>query len=318
MKKNRLSDAMIEKIVLVANLYYKNKLSQQDIAKRLGVSRPWVSKLLSKADNLGIVKIEISSPLSGNSILEDRLMEKYGLSHAGVIDNTGDINDYVAMSAVNYFCAQVLPKDVVAVGWGNSVSRFVTKLLPLRLPKTQTVPLAGSFGTTFDTLPNYNVIELANRLGGTANVLHVPAFCSTREEYDALISNTHTQKILSMAETADIVIVGIGSFASSLLTRYDLLSPKDIKALEDNGAIGDIGLQFLDKNGQPVETDTTRRLVKADILKAAKNARCSIAFAEGEEKLSSIDAVLSNGLVNAFFTDQGTALALLSKDKTDK
>ena len=54
-KKN--NDTMTDRIILVATLYYKEKLSQQEIAKRLGVSRPWISKLLKKAEDLGLVKI---------------------------------------------------------------------------------------------------------------------------------------------------------------------------------------------------------------------------------------------------------------------
>lgn len=65
MNKNEHPDLMYDKIVLVANLYYKNNLSQREIANRLNISRPWVSKLLSRAEDLGIVKIKIDSPISG-------------------------------------------------------------------------------------------------------------------------------------------------------------------------------------------------------------------------------------------------------------
>ena len=70
MAKKETDDLMYNKILLAANLYYKNHFSQQEIAKRLNVSRPWVSKLLAKALELGIVKITIDSPLSGDSDLK--------------------------------------------------------------------------------------------------------------------------------------------------------------------------------------------------------------------------------------------------------
>ena len=40
MSKRESPDAMLDKMVLAATLYYKEKLSQQEIAKRLNVSRP--------------------------------------------------------------------------------------------------------------------------------------------------------------------------------------------------------------------------------------------------------------------------------------
>lgn len=79
MAKKETDDLMYNRILLAANLYYKNHFSQQEIAKRLNVSRPWVSKLLSKALELGIVKITIDSPLSGDSDLEEALQQKYNL-----------------------------------------------------------------------------------------------------------------------------------------------------------------------------------------------------------------------------------------------
>lgn len=311
MKINENKNIMEDKILLAANLYYKNHLSQQEIAKRLNVSRPWVSKLLSKAQDLGIVKVHINSPISGNSTLEAQLMESYGIPYVKVIPENQSSKDYIALAAVNYFISQIQPNDVIGIGWGNAISRFIDELVPLHMPDTQTVPLAGSFGTTFETLPNYSSIQLAEKLEGTANVLHAPAFCSSKEEYEALISNQTTKGLLTMAEHADIIVTGIGTFAASFLTRYHILSDADIQKLKDADAIGDIAMQFLSKDGRPIDLDLTRHLIKADIFKAKKNARSVLSIAEGREKAEIIHTVLSLHLVDAFFTSEETALALL-------
>lgn len=130
MKKKENPDNMLDKIVLVATLYYKNKLSQQEIAKKLSISRPWVSKLLSRAEDLGIVKIEINSPVTGNSQLEEALKEKYGLSYAGVISTKDQNRDYVAQAAADYFISQLKPKDIVGVGWGKPCPVLLKNCIP--------------------------------------------------------------------------------------------------------------------------------------------------------------------------------------------
>ncbi|MDD4372193.1 MAG: sugar-binding domain-containing protein [Anaerostipes sp.] len=313
MNKQDNIDPMNDKIMLVAKLYYENKLSQQEIANRLNISRPWVSKLLSKAEELGIVQITINSPYSGNPDLERRLKEKYNISHAGVINTTDKSVDNLSLAVVNYFISQIQPDDVIGISWGNAVSRFVNALFPLHFPNTQVVPLAGSFGTTFDTLPNYNSIQLANTIGGKANLLHIPAFCNSQEEYNALISNAQTQEILSLGEHSDLIIVGIGSLASSFMIRNNILSDENIQELKSADALGDIALQFLSSDGKRVETSFTKRLIKADIFKATEHARSVIAVAEGKEKLDIIDVALSLNVIDAFFTDEETALLLLSK-----
>ena len=56
----------------VAKYYYLDEYSQGDIAKLLNISRPQISRLLKRARELEIVKIEVSMPnnLQDNSISE--------------------------------------------------------------------------------------------------------------------------------------------------------------------------------------------------------------------------------------------------------
>ena len=309
MSKRESPEAMLDKMVLAATLYYKEKLSQQEIAKRLNVSRPWVSKLLSRAEDLGIVKIEIVSPLSGNSELERNLCEKYGLQHAGVADKKD--RDYVSLAAAQYFVSQLESNDVVGIGWGDAISRFLRELTPLHLPNVHTVPLAGSFGATKETLPNYHAIELARKLGGQPHLLHLPAFCGSQEEYDLLSESQMWNELRHMGEHADLAAVGIGTLFSSFLTRNQVLSEGEQKELAEAGAVGDVILHFLNEEGESVETELTKRLLRVDIAEVKKHARTVIAIAEGLEKLPVIRAALRCGLADSFFTDTETAEALL-------
>lgn len=316
MKKNDYhenNDSMMDKIILIANLYYKSKMSQQEIAKKLNISRPWVSKLLARAEELQIVKIEVASPFTGNSALERALMDKYLIPHVSVVKTEDNAKDYVALAAANYFISHLKPEDIVGVGWGNAVSRFVSQLHPLHFPDTQIVPLAGSFGSTFDILPNYNTIQLAEIIGGTANVLHTPATCSSLEEYETLMANQHTRDLIHMAEHADIVLVGIGTFETSIMPKYGILNDDEIDALKKKHALGDVALQYLDANGNRVDIDATRRMIKADIFEINNNSRITIGIAEGLNKTDIIDVALSLKLISAFFTDEQTALSLLEK-----
>ena len=142
-------------------------------------------------------------------------------------------------------------------------------------------------------------------------MLHIPAFCSSKEEYETLISNEHTRQILNLGEHADILLMGLGSFESTILTCYNILNDQEIAELKAAHAIGDVALQFLTREGETVETEATKHLIKADIFKAAKNARVSIGVADGLHKVQIIDVALNLKLVNSFFTDEETALALV-------
>ena len=154
MPKLENPELMHDKMVLIANLYYREKLSQAEIAKRLGISRPWVSRLLAKAEELGIVQIKINAPVSGVISLGERLQERFGLQFAAVVENTGESRDYVAAAAVNYFISKVKMDDVIGIGWGDTIFRFLQEVPKMQWPQVKIVPLSGSFGVTAETLPN--------------------------------------------------------------------------------------------------------------------------------------------------------------------
>ena len=311
--KKRNDDYNIDKMVLVSTLYYKNNLSQQEIAKKLNVSRPWISKLLKRAQDSGIVKISIQSPVDGNSPLEKILKDSYHLNFSKVISNHDSGKDYVSMAAANYFISIIQEKDTIGIGWGSAVSRFIQEMIAVHMNGVKTVPLAGSFGTTFETLPNYSAIQLAEKLSGTANLLHAPALCSSEEEYNTLMKNAAILQTIEMGEHSDIIVTGIGALGSSFITRNHILNEDSMKELENASVTGDILLQFFDKDSMPVAPGFAKNIIKADIYKAKENARCVIAIAEGIEKVDIIHSVLSSGLVDAFFTNTETAKALIDK-----
>lgn len=306
MTTNTSSDSMFHRMVLISNLYYKEKLSQQQIAKKLNISRPWVSKLLSRAEELGIVKIEVLSPFTNNTAMENALIKKYNMKYVGVIQSS----ENVAFAAANYFISELRTKDVVGVGWGKSVSNLIEKTPLVYFPEVQLIPLSGSFGNTLNVLPNYNTIQLAEKINGIAKVFHTPLVCS-KEEYHTLMSNKRTQQYIQLAEHANILLLGIGVFETSIVPQYGILEPHEIEELKQKNALGDVGLKYFDRQGNVVETEKTKMLIKADIIKASKNARTVIGIAQGLNKVDIIDVALSLNLFHAFFTDEKTASALL-------
>ena len=75
-----------------ARLYYMSDYSQQDIATRLGVSRPTVSRLLQHAKEQGYVQISIVDPLEDLDALGEGVKKKYGLEQ--VLVSYSPINEY--------------------------------------------------------------------------------------------------------------------------------------------------------------------------------------------------------------------------------
>jgi DNA-binding transcriptional regulator LsrR (DeoR family) len=73
------------KLVEVSKMYYENNMTQAEIARKIQVSRPLVSKMLSRAKELGIVKIEIRSLFSSNDLIMGQIKNIFNIKGGLVV-----------------------------------------------------------------------------------------------------------------------------------------------------------------------------------------------------------------------------------------
>jgi len=74
-----LSKKQIERLIAVSRYYYQDDLSQQEIAQKMNLSRPTVSKSLQLARENQIVTIKIQDPFENTAVIREQLQEKYPL-----------------------------------------------------------------------------------------------------------------------------------------------------------------------------------------------------------------------------------------------
>ena len=82
-----LTDKELAALVQVARLYYEDGLTQAQVAAKIGVSRPQVSKMLAHAREAGIVHIEIRPPAAGDAELLKLLGQRFGIKGGIVLPN---------------------------------------------------------------------------------------------------------------------------------------------------------------------------------------------------------------------------------------
>ncbi len=305
-------DVNIRRITLAAEMYYIYDMSQKEIADRLGVSRPWVSKLLKRAKEMDIVRIEINSPLVGTPEMEKKIKERYRIDYVSVIPSmvNGDYTN-ISMAAANYLVSHIQPKDTIGISWGMSIARMIDHVVDMQLPDTTIVPVVGGAGSDAECLSNVNANRLSNILGSKCRLLHANAYCAAQNEYQVMISNPMTREILDLGEHSDIALVGIGDLDHSRILDYDYLTPEDRAMIRASDVVGDIAFRFVDKGGEVADIDFNHRVVACDLTKLRKNAREVIAIAYGTEKAEVIKAVLKGGLLTTLFTDYDTAQLLI-------
>lgn len=93
-----IDNKRMELLVKIARLYYENEYSQEEISQMLGLSRPYISKLLNECRKNGIVRFQVVDPLSTESFLEKKFRERFHLKKACIIsmpDSSVSLKDLV-------------------------------------------------------------------------------------------------------------------------------------------------------------------------------------------------------------------------------
>src|SRR6202021_3457840 len=79
------SEAAMDLLLRVAWFYYKDELTQDEIARRLSVSRASVGRMLDRARKVGLVSISLNADHLGAFEVSRRLRQTFGLAEALVI-----------------------------------------------------------------------------------------------------------------------------------------------------------------------------------------------------------------------------------------
>lgn len=306
--------AAILKLVEISRLYYERHLTQAEIAKRMNISRPAVSKLLSEARIRGIVRIEIKSPLlSDDSILKE-LSEAYSLK-GGLIVPSGSadeklITQLLVSQASLYFEKLLLDVNKVGLGWGDTMGRLVDGLKNISPNKQKTGYVCPVIGSAPNDIKWYQTNELARvfaeKTGFSSYHLHAPAFPVSLKNRKLFENTLEYQEISKLWKELDVVILGIGTYPSvpdqATAARFGNL-------LRDKKAVGMIATYYFDRDGNIIKSkdDIVIRIPLNDLKRVDK----VFVIGGGEKKINSIRGTLKTGLGTHLITDDRTAQSLI-------
>lgn len=297
----------------VGTLYYLRELTQQQIARRLHLSRPKVSRLLQRARDEGIVQISIISPDGAHVHLESEIERRYGLEEVVIVD--ADLEEmspeirkhHLGAAAATYLQRTLSAGDVIGITWGTTLQAMVQSVQPATPDDIHVVQTLGGVGPPEAKIHAANLSRrLARLLGGTPTLLPAPAITSNVDSRAALLSDAHVRAAVSMFSRLTTAYVGIGALETGALEA------EDVEELRRSGAIGDIALRFFDAEGNPVHTSLDERLIGIT-LEALKRVERLVGVAGGPVKAGAIRAALRGGYIDVLITDSETAPHLLAE-----
>ena len=307
-----------ELLTEIAVAYYEYEQTQEEIAKRFGISRIKVGRLLKKARSEGIVEINVKYHPIFSSRIEQQFINSFGIKRALIALDHQDEDEQrrqVAALVTNYL-SSVLKKGVtVAIGQGRNVAAIASHVGVY--PEKRCKFICGIGGTQrVGELIDADHISrsLARKFNATSETLYAPAYVENRELKEAFIQNRVIKDTLERAAKADIALVGIGDMnENSYMVQLGWFTPKEIThATLKQGVVGDIaGYGFFDINGEPVDTVMNDRVIGLSIDEL-RNIPCVIAIASENTKATAILGALRSGVIDIIATSASNARTVLN------
>jgi DNA-binding transcriptional regulator LsrR (DeoR family) len=317
----------LKQMVQCVELAYREGLSQKDVAATVGVSAATVSRLLKRAFDEGLVRVELTLPRAHE--LEAELMQRFKLRDAVVVvsGGRGDVKEELGHAAALYFEKVAEHGMRVGLSCGFTLYQTVRALRDRRFRDLSLYPLSGENSLRLvDISPNTMVGMMAAKYRPhvAAYALPVQHLVSLREierERRRLMRDPEVRTIYDAAQSVDIALCGIGMIGEdtpgfcALAESYGI----SVKRLRQLGVVGEINYQPFDAEGeivdQPELRALMRRLLSVDGARlqalSRRDDRRVIAVAGGKDKLAAVRGALAGGFMNVLVTDESLAALLV-------
>jgi len=311
-----------ELLLRAAWFYYKDELTQDEIAKRLSVSRASVGRLLDRARRVGLVSINLNAEYLDAFELSAELRRVFDLSEALVVpDHDKEPADHHALNArvglggAQFLSTHLRPGGSLGVGWGETVSRVIAATNFGAVGPVHMVTLTGGVDGYLQTILSSKGEAADGELATTATVIPAPTYASSPALAAALREEPTIQQVLTHACEAQQAVVGVGTpTADATIVQLGYLSQADLALLRQHNVAGDILGQFFDSSGNVVNIALHDRRIGIE-LADLKLIPKVVGVAGGVHKTRAILGALRGGFLDVLVTNELAAISLLALER---
>lgn len=312
-----------ELLLRAAWYYYKDELTQDEVAKRLSMSRASVGRLLDRARKVGLVSINLNTEYLDAFELSGELRATFSLSEALVVpDHEREPADHHALNAriglggAQFMSTHLRPGGSLGVGWGETVSRVIAATSFGAVGPVHMVTLTGGVEGYLQTiLSSKGEVTGESAELTTATVIPSPIMASTPSLAAALRAEPTIQEVLKQACSVEHALVGVGTpTLDATIVHMGYLNPADVRGLRERGVVGDILGQFFDADGSVVELPIHDRRIGIELSDLQYISKV-VGVAGGLHKAEAILGALRGGFLNVLVTNELTAIRLLELER---
>ncbi len=313
------SDQRTQKLIEVAQMYYVQRMTQDEIAQILSTSRSNVSRMLKLIVDEGIVEFKIRGIKHVvHAKTWEKLIDRYNLKELRVVPTGAHIEETkrnIGEAAAEYLASYVKDHMKVGIGWGSTLQIFVRALRTQNpLVTADVVQLAAGYGHKLGPADGLETAsELSEALHGECFVLRAPFYIENEVTKDLMMQESDMQSHFALFPKLDVILTGVGLVLPHYNAMYKsgCLTAAQCEEIARHGGVADLCGRTLKTDGSACQTEVDRRIVGIS-LDEIRRCPMTIAMAGGIHKKSGILAALKGGYIDALITDEQTALSLLN------
>jgi DNA-binding transcriptional regulator LsrR (DeoR family) len=309
-ERSRLDDA-----ARAGWLYFVAGNTQDEIARKLNVSRPSAQRLVSLALSERLITFRLDHPIAACMELAARLVERFGLVFCDVVpsDPASDSASLgIAESAAGFLEQKLAAKQpiIVAIGTGRTLRAAVELMPRMTCRQHKLVSLVGHISMQ-GSASFYDVLARLSDLSQAPHYpMPLPVIVRSREECEQLQRLEPVLRVLDLAENADVTLVGIGRMDEQAQLQADgFISADELDEMRRLGAVGEVTGWAFDAAGAIIAGGTNDRVTS--VPRDIPPKRLVVGAAQGTGKVLPIHAALRGRVVNGLITNETTARSLL-------
>ncbi len=299
----------------IAFWYYNCGMTQEEIARRTGLTRQKINGVIGSLREDGILTVSIRGCQDRQPEKEAFLESHYRLDQVIISPDYGS-EEYsffkLANTAAQYLEQIISDGCVIGVSWGKTLAATVHEMRFMKKRDCRVMQLMGV--QSMDRFPMKSddiVRSLAEKLDCPSNMLYAPVLVSDPHTKTVLLKEKSILGSVEAMKNCDIGLFGIGELNKQApMCTMGYLAQEDLARLNREGFCADIALNPIRKDGSYDRCFLKERTINADpdCIRQMKNA---VGIAAGKKKAEAVLAILRAHLLNTLIIDQELADALI-------
>jgi len=315
-KKSKAEDGRLDDAARAGWLYYVAGNTQDEIARKLGISRQSAQRLVSLAINERLIKVRLDHPIARCLELGAALKLRFDLQFCEVAPT--DPGSTSSTLGIAQLAAAELERwlrksepVIIGIGTGRTMRAVADQLSAMECPQHKLVALVCTTKTDGSASFYDVIIRVSDTIRAPHYPMPLPVIARSVEERQLLTSLASVRSVLALIERADVSFVGVGAVGdTAAIVRDGIVTIEEAESLREAGAVGEIIGWAFDARGRLIEGSINERVASAPLR---AGSRQMIGVAMGAARRPALRGALAGRLISGLVTDEATAEHLLQR-----